>query len=225
MNELKRLPGAGRVPTHEEMPRTWQRMLSGRIVHVLDPSPLDYEIEDIALSLSRESRWNGQTEGEWGYSVNQHELFVLDLLLLDYPAAPAALRRATMIHDGPEVILRDTITPVKAILKPAGYEELERRHQIAMHIRFDIPPVLPEAWQVLIKNADRRAAFNEAVLLAGWPEDLARKEFGRPRDEKLARKRIDPWPPREAYERFLATWNRYAVAPETGALSAMNAKA
>lgn len=206
-------PASVRVPTHVETPRTWQRMLSGRVVHVLDPSPMDYEIEDIGLGLARETRWNGQTKGEWGYSVAQHTLLVLELLLVVHAAAPGILRLATLIHDGPECILRDMITPVKSILKPAGYEELERRHQTAMRIRFGIPPELQPSWDALIKAADRGAAFNEAVLLAGWPEDLARREFGRPRSEKLVRRRMDPWPPQEAYDRFLAVWTRYAPKP------------
>ena len=56
--------------------RAWQRMLSGRRLNILEPSPLDIEIDDIAHGLSRLARWNGQTSGRYAFSVAQNSVLV-----------------------------------------------------------------------------------------------------------------------------------------------------
>ena len=61
-------------------------MLSGRRLDLLDPSPFDIEIEDIAHGLSRVSRWNGQTLGEHSFSVAQHSVLVLDIFCAMNPS-------------------------------------------------------------------------------------------------------------------------------------------
>ena len=87
----------------DKAPRAWQRMLSGRRLDLLDPSPLDVEIEDIAHGLSRVARWNGQTSGDWAFSVAQHSLVVEEIFRRLRPdATPAeveAAARTAAIHD------------------------------------------------------------------------------------------------------------------------------
>ncbi|HMB77721.1 MAG TPA: HD family hydrolase [Kiloniellaceae bacterium] len=161
--------------------RAWQRMLSGRRLDLLDPSPLDVEIEDIALGLSRVARWNGQTEGDWAYSVAQHSLLVEELAGAIKKDLPAHWRLAALLHDGPEYVVGDLITPFKAAVGE-DYKSLERRLQGAVHLRFGLPASLPEAVGKLIKRADRMAAYLEATQLAGFGEDEAKRIFGRPRN-------------------------------------------
>lgn len=192
------------MPTARRPTRAWQRMLSGRRLDLLDPSPLDVEIEDIAHGLSRVARWNGQTQGEWAYTVAQHSLLVEALCrrLRSNPPQPWLL--AALLHDAPEYVIGDLITPFKAAVG-LDYKALERRLQQAVHLRFALPASLPETAQKLIKRADRAAAYLEATQLAGFAEGESRKLFGEPPEGKPLT--LEPWPPAEAKARFL---DRYA---------------
>ena len=170
-----RLRGNRVAPADVQPPaRAWQRMLSGRRLDLLDPSPFDVEIEDVALGLSRVARWNGQTIGDHPFSVAQHSLLVLDLLLARRPEASRALRLAALLHDASEYVTSDLITPFKAALGPE-YKDLELRVQRAVNLRFGLPAALPADWLRRIKAADRAAAYLEAVELAGFTEAEARK--------------------------------------------------
>lgn len=148
-------------------------MLSGRRLDLLDPSPLDVEIEDIALGLSRVARWNGQTIGPHGFSVAQHAVLVADLV---GSAAPPGLQLAALLHDASEYVTSDLITPFKAAIGPA-YKALEKRVEAAVFLRFGLPAELPETWTRAIKAADRVAAFIEATQIAGFAEAEARRIF------------------------------------------------
>jgi len=161
--------------------RAWQRMLSGRRLDLLDPSPLDVEIEDIALGLSRVARWNGQTEGDWAFTVAQHSLLVEELTAAIKKDLPAQWRLAALLHDAPEYVVGDLITPFKAAVGE-DYKALERRLQGAVHLRFGLPARLPEAIAKLIKRADKMAAYLEATQLAGFAEAEAKHIFGKPRN-------------------------------------------
>ncbi len=180
--------------------RAWQRMLSGRRLDLLDPSALDVEIEDIAHGLSRVARWNGQTSGEWSYSVAQHCLLVEDLVGRFKPSAPRPLRLAALLHDAPEYVIGDLITPFKAAVG-LDYKALEDRLMGAIHLRFGLPAVPPIAAQKLIKRADRTAAYLEATQLAGFAVAEADRIFGKPR--VLVPKRLKALPPGEAKTRYL----------------------
>ncbi len=193
-----------------ESSRAWQRMLSGRRLDLLDPSPLDVEIEDIAQGLSRVARWNGQTEGDWAYSVAQHSLLVEGLVARFRPKAPVAWQLAALLHDAPEYVVGDLITPFKAAVG-LDYKALEKRLQAAIHIRFGLPAALPESASALIKRADRAAAYLEATQLAGFSQGEAHRYFGRPRD--LDRLRLEPWPPGEAKDRFLDRFEELTGQP------------
>jgi 5'-deoxynucleotidase YfbR-like HD superfamily hydrolase len=177
-------------------------MLSGRRLDLLDPSPLDIEIDDIALGLSRVARWNGQTSGAHGLSVAQHSVLVLELAL-EAPDSPLdrRFRRAALLHDASEFVTADLITPFKAVLGDS-YKSIERRIQSAVHVRFGLPARLPAEWSVAIKRADRDAAFLEAVALAGFSEEEARRVL----KYRFARKLrpLSPWPAEDARLRFLA---------------------
>jgi hypothetical protein len=187
------------MPTKREA-RAWQRMLSGRRLDLLDPSPLDVEIEDIAHGLSRVARWNGQTSGEWSFSVAQHSLLVEQLVGGFNTGASRTVRLAALLHDAPEYVIGDLITPFKAAVG-LDYKGLEERLLRAIHLRFGLPAIPPVAVKKLIKRADRAAAYLEATQLAGFAEAEAGKLFGKPR--ALAPKRLKALPPGEAKARFL----------------------
>jgi len=155
------------APLSSFAPRTWQRMLSGRRLNLIEPSPLDIEIEDIALGLARNTRWNGQTQGPHGWSVAQHSDLVVDIVRRLKPRAPAKLLMAAKLHDASEYVTHDLITPLKAVVGDV-FKEVELRLTRAIHIRFGLPPVLETADKALIKRADQIAAATEAVQLAGF---------------------------------------------------------
>lgn len=190
--------------------RAWQRMLSGRRLDLLDPSPLDIEIEDIAHGLSREARWNGQTSGAWAFSVAQHCLLVEDLTGRLKPRLPPRWRLAALLHDAAEYVIGDLISPFKAAVG-LDYKAFEKRLMSAVHIRFGLPPILPEDLAALIHRADRIAAYVEAVALAGFSEAEARRIFGRP--ARLADVRLEPQPPDVAKALYL---ERFRIIVESG---------
>lgn len=160
--------------------RAWQRMLSGRRLDLLDPSPLDVEIEDIAHGLAFVARWNGQTRGEHPYSVAEHSLLVEQIFGMIVPGCEDRWRLAALLHDAPEYVIGDMISPVKAAVGP-GYAALDARLTRAVHIRFGLPAELPKLVKAQIKRADRISAWLEAVRIAGFGEAEADRLFGAPR--------------------------------------------
>ena len=186
-------------------PRAWQRMLSGRRLDLLDPSPLDVEMEDIAHGLARVARWNGQTSGEHIFSVAQHTLLVEVVLGHALPRADHRLRLAALLHDAPEYVIGDMISPFKAVIG-GSYKAVEKRLLAAIHLHFGLPAVLPADIEALIKTADMGAAYLEATSLAGFSQAEARRLFGR--DPKLnpatAETYLTPWSATKAERQFLA---------------------
>jgi 5'-nucleotidase len=160
--------------------RAWQRMLSGRRLDLLDPSPLDIEIEDIAHGLARVARWNGQTEGEHAFSVAEHSQLVETIAGALNPSLERRYRLAALIHDAPEYVIGDLISPFKAALA-LDYKAFEAKLLAAIHLRFGLPAVLPEEVTKLIKRADKIAAYYEATVLAGFSIEEAKRFFGQPR--------------------------------------------
>jgi 5'-deoxynucleotidase YfbR-like HD superfamily hydrolase len=160
-------------------PRAWQRMLSGRRLDLLDPTPVDIEIEDIAHGLAFVARWNGQTRGDYPYSVAEHSLLVEEIHARMQPGAPVKWRLAALLHDAPEYVIGDMISPVKAAVGPA-YGELDARLSAAIHLRFGLPALLPKPVKMAIKRADRVSAWLEAVQIAGFAEAEADRFFGHP---------------------------------------------
>lgn len=184
----------------ELAPRAWQRMLSGRRLDLLDPSPLDIEIEDIAHGLSRVARWNGQTKGPWPFSVAQHCLLVLGVYERLQPRAEQRWRLAALLHDAAEYVVGDLISPFKAAVG-TDYKALEHRLEHAIHLRFGLPAILPVQVQNEIKRADRASAYFEAIQLAGFEPIEAGKIFNRPRN--LAPPEIQLLSPSRAKRAFL----------------------
>ncbi|MFD3188927.1 HD domain-containing protein [Sedimentitalea sp. HM32M-2] len=168
-----------------QQPRAWQRMLSGRRLDLLDPTPLDIEIEDIAHGLAFVARWNGQTHGDFAYSVAEHSLLVEELFGRIAPKAPPRWRLAALLHDAPEYVIGDMISPVKTAVGP-GYGDLEIRLASAIHIRFGLPASLPAMVKRQIKRADRISAWMEATRIAGFSETEANKFFGKPDKTMIA---------------------------------------
>ncbi|KQI70112.1 hypothetical protein AN189_01570 [Loktanella sp. 3ANDIMAR09] len=167
-----------------KQPRAWQRMLSGRRLDLLDPTPVDIEVEDIAHGLAFVARWNGQTQGDFAYSVAEHSLLVEDLFTRMNPKAPAKWRMAALLHDAPEYVIGDMISPVKAAIGP-GYGELDMRLTAAIHLRFGLPATLPASVKKQIKAADRVSAWAEAVQIAGFGVAEANRFFGRQKPELI----------------------------------------
>src|SRR6188472_320815 len=165
--------------------RAWQRMLSGRRLDLLDPSPFDVEIEDIAHGLAFVARWNGQTRGEHPYSVAEHSLLVEELFARIVPGVEARWRLAALLHDAPEYVIGDMISPVKSAVGP-GYAALDERLARAVHIRFGLPAEPPKLVKAQIKRADRISAWLEAVHLAGFAAPEADRFFGPPRLDGMA---------------------------------------
>jgi 5'-deoxynucleotidase YfbR-like HD superfamily hydrolase len=162
-----------------QLPRAWQRMLSGRRLDILDPSPLDVEIEDIAHGLARMARWNGQTRGPFIFSVAQHSLLVEAINAHLEPGLASRERLMALLHDAPEYVIGDIISPFKAAVGES-YKSVEHRLLAAIHIRFGLPTQTPAGLYRMIKRADRIAAFLEATLLAGFSREEALRFFGRP---------------------------------------------
>jgi 5'-deoxynucleotidase YfbR-like HD superfamily hydrolase len=161
-------------------PRAWQRMLSGRRLDLLDPSLLDVEISDIAHGLARVARWNGQTSGEHAFSVAQHSLLVEAIFSKLVTDASPEAQLAALLHDAPEYVIGDMISPFKSVVG-GGYKDCEHRLQRAIHLRFSLPAELGLGLRKDIKRADQVAAYFEATLLAGFSTGEATQFFGRPR--------------------------------------------
>jgi 5'-deoxynucleotidase YfbR-like HD superfamily hydrolase len=192
--------------------RAWQRMLSGRRLDLLDPSPLDVEIEDIAHGLARVARWNGQTSGEHIFSVAQHTLLVELMAKRQTGGLDRRLGLALLLHDAPEYVIGDMITPFKAVIGDA-YKAVEKRLLAAIHLRFGLPPELPKDLERLIKAADRAAAYLEATKLAGFAPIEAKKFFGEPPalSASTLRDYLTPWPAGTAEARYLARFEALAA--------------
>jgi 5'-deoxynucleotidase YfbR-like HD superfamily hydrolase len=193
-------------------PRAWQRMLSGRRLDLLDPSALDVEIEDIAHGLARVARWNGQTRGAHIFSVAQHALLVEAIARQREPNLDRRLRLAVLLHDAPEYVIGDMITPFKAVIGDS-YRAVEARLHVAIRLRFGLPGELPNHLQRLIKAADRSAAYLEATRLAGFGTAEAQRFFGRPPAlaSSLERDYLTPWPANTVEARFLKRFRELAA--------------
>jgi 5'-nucleotidase len=192
--------------------RAWQRMLSGRRLDLLDPSPLDVEIEDIAHGLARVARWNGQTEGAHIFSVAQHSLLV-ETIARQRARLDRTTRLAVLLHDAPEYVIGDMISPFKAVIGDA-YKAVEARLLAAIHLRFGLPAAPPAELLALIKAADRAAAYLEATRLAGFSADEARRFFGSAPKFSAAVERdyLVPWPAEVAETRYLERFAKLSRA-------------
>ena len=198
--------------------RAWQRMLSGRRLDILDPSPVDVELSDIAHGLARVARWNGQTRGDYPFSVAQQSVLVLEIFAAHAPEADAKARLYALLHDAPEYVMGDIISPFKAAMG-GNYKEVENRLLGAIYLHFALNAAAPVAIQRQIKRADREAAYHEAVHLAGFAVEEARKFFGEPAlaafDLERFEELIRPWPTREAHDRFVDAVDMLATAIHT----------
>lgn len=179
-------------------------MLSGRRLDLLDPSPFDVEIDDIAQGLARVARWNGQTRGDHAFSVAEHSVIVERLCARLEPDWPAKWRLAALLHDAPEYVIGDMISPFKAALG-YDYKSFEARLEGAIHMRYGLPAVLPDAVKRVIKRADQVCAFFEATQIAGFSVEEARQFFGRP--PKGVTVEIAPKPASAAQTEFLARFD------------------
>ncbi len=183
-------------------PRAYQRMLSGRRLDLINPSPLDIEAEDIAHGLAFVARWNGQTYGEFPYSVAEHSLLVERIYGLLYPNAPAKWRLVALLHDAPEYVIGDMISPVKAAVGP-GYKALDDRLMAAVLLRFGLSGDIPKSIKTQIKRADKISAWLEAIQIAGFSEKEASKLFGAPKFPEISHTKLDLRPPMQVKAAFL----------------------
>ncbi|MBO9473669.1 MULTISPECIES: HD family hydrolase [unclassified Shimia] len=185
------------------MARAWQRMLSGRRLDLLDPTPVDIEIEDIAHGLAFVARWNGQTRGDFAYSVAEHSLLVEEIYGRMYTSATAKTRLTALLHDAPEYVIGDMISPVKAAVGP-DYGKLDDRLMAAIHIRFGLPAETPKRLKAQIKKADKISAWMEATQIAGFSVAEANKLFGIPDPKIIDGLSINLRPPVEARNDYTA---------------------
>jgi 5'-deoxynucleotidase YfbR-like HD superfamily hydrolase len=194
-----------KTPATEAPVRAWQRMLSGRRLDLLDPSPLDIEVEDIAHGLARVARWNGQTHGAHIFSVAQHTLLVETVLRARAPRIDHRVRLAAMLHDAPEYVIGDMISPFKAVIG-GSYKQVERRLLAAIHLRFGLPATLAAEIEAKIKLADMGAAYLEATRLAGFSQAEAKRLFGRDPGlpPSIEASYLTPWPAVKAEKLFLS---------------------
>lgn len=201
-----RTTSSASLATGAPTPRAWQRMLSGRRLDLLDPDPADIAIEDIAHGLARVARWNGQTIGTHAFSVAQHVLVVEEIAADRNPDWPPAWRLAALLHDAPEYVVGDLISPFKTAIG-FDYKAFENRLLEAIHRRFLLPSQLPDTIATEIKTADRIAAFFEATVLAGFAGDEALLYFGSPDgiSEPLAGRltALEPMPAAAAQQAFI----------------------
>ena len=186
-----------------KQPRAWQRMLSGRRLDLLDPTPMDIEIEDIAHGLAFVARWNGQTIGDFAYSVAEHSLLVEQIFRAQHPAAQTKWQLAALLHDAPEYVIGDMISPVKAAVGP-GYEVLDDRLTAAIHHRFGLPAQIPLKIKRQIKKADKLSAWLEAIQIAGFTQTEADRFFGKQDPELIKGLEIRLRPPLEVRKDFTA---------------------
>ena len=188
-------------------------MLSGRRLDLLEPSPLDVEIEDIAHGLARVARWNGQTRGAYAFCVAQHCVLVERLVAELEPRLSRPARLMALLHDAPEYVVGDLISPFKAAVG-INYKALEERLQMAIHLRFGLPAEIPPGLKTLFKRADHLSAYHEATQLAGFEEKEARRLFGAPPKSGKS-PRLVPLSTAEAQEQFLGRFHRLydPVAP------------
>lgn len=177
-------------------------MLSGRRLDLLDPSPLDIEIDDIAHGLAFVARWNGQTHGEFPYSVAEHSVFVEELFTRLNPKSEPKWQLAALLHDAPEYVIGDMISPVKAAVGP-GYADMDKRLTSAIHLRFGLPAQIPVTIKKQIKRADKLSAWLEAVQIAGFSNDEADKLFGKPVLADIPKRTLSPNAPMVVKARFL----------------------
>lgn len=189
-----------------KQPRAWQRMLSGRRLDLLDPTPVDIEIEDIAHGLAFVARWNGQTRGDFAYSVAEHSILVEQLFRAMNPGVAIKWQLAALLHDAPEYVIGDMISPVKAAVGP-GYGELDDRLTAAIHIRFGLPAVIPVLIKKQIKKADKISAWLEATQIAGFTVAESDKIFGKPDPAIIKGVAIRLRPPVEARNEMTARCN------------------
>ena len=195
--------------TKKGRPRAWQRMLSGRRLDLLEPSPLDIEIEDIAHGLARVARWNGQTRGAHALSVAQHSVLVVRLVADLSPRLAREVRLMALLHDSPEYVVGDLISPFKAAVG-MNYKALEERLQMAIHLRFGLPAQIPLALKTLFKRADHLSAYYEATELAGFETKVARRLFGIP-PASMRPPRLVPLSTAEAQAQFLDRFKRLSA--------------
>ena len=194
--------------------RAWQRMLSGRRLDLLDPTPMDIEIEDIAHGLAFVARWNGQTRGDWAYSVAEHSLLVERIFARLDPGAAPAWRLAALLHDAPEYVIGDMISPVKSTLG-VEYGEMDSRIAAAVHRRFGLPAVIPAPIKKRIKIADRFSARLEAVGIAGFTPAEAARLFPVPAGIGIEGLEIRLRPPSETRAAYLARFAELLAGAET----------
>ena len=190
--------------------RAWQRMLSGRRLDLLDPTPLDIEIEDIAHGLSFVARWNGQTSGNFPYSVAEHSLLVEQIFSKSFKKSEKKWCLAALLHDAPEYVIGDMISPVKSTIG-IGYQSLENRLTSAINLRFGLPAKIPDNVKKQIKKADKISAWIEAIQIAGFTKDEANKFFGIVDNKNMDQFSIKLRPPLEVRENYILRFNELII--------------
>lgn len=195
------------MPARVKEIRAWQRMLSGRRLDLLEPSPLDVEVDDIAHGLARVARWNGQTSGKHAFSVAQHSVIVWQIFCKLGANSTPDEELIALLHDGPEYVVGDMISPFKAVLG-GDYKLVEARLQEAIHRRYSLVPITPDKLKKKIKRADSISAYFEATELAGFERPEAKQFFGTPRGFSADMFNFTPLDTQDAQDEFLRAFEK-----------------
>ena len=189
-------------------------MLSGRRLDLLDPSPLDVEIEDIAHGLARVARWNGQTERRAHFFRRAALAAGRDHRAPAAPISTARPRSRVLLHDAPEYVIGDMISPFKAVIGDA-YKAVEARLLAAIHLRFGLPA--DAAGRSRRPDQGRRPSARAFSRRRGLPDFREPKRGGSsaprrssPRPSSATTSR--PGPPETAEARFLERFAKLARA-------------
>jgi len=145
--------------------------------------------------------------GDYAYSVAEHSLLVEEIFSHQNPDVPAKWQLAALLHDAPEYVIGDMISPVKAAVGP-GYGVLDDRLTAAIHLRFGLPAQIPSTVKKRIKRADKLSAWLEAIQIAGFSKDEADKFFGKQDPALVANLSIKLRPPVEVRQDFTARYQK-----------------
>ncbi|MDF3031952.1 MAG: phosphohydrolase [Moraxellaceae bacterium] len=195
--------------------RAWVRLPSGKRLDLLNPTPFDWDDEDLAIGLARTYRWGGHSAWPLPLSVAQHSLTVLELARAAKHGLTPDAELRELLHDADEGLLGfDAISVIKPFLGE-GFHALAGRLQDVVFQRYALT-YWSETEKEAHKRVDRVAAASEALHVAGWERAEVRQVL------KISYKPLDtdplvaiyggtpwePWAPDVAADRFLKELQR-----------------
>ena len=134
--------------------------VTGKLVDVVNTTPDMIDFEDIAWSLSRQSRFNGHTITLVPYSVAQHSMQVASRVSGFTENTNVVL--AALLHDAAEAYISDIPSPIKNIDGfRAHIKQIEDKITCVIFEALNVPYPSEFEWK-LIKDADKWCQAIEA---------------------------------------------------------------